>query len=80
MNGSQSSHGRSLFEATPNGSAKPHSPVQSPLKISNENELLEFLASGNVKEVDCCFSDPLGQWQHCSFHPSMVRVILIKCI
>lgn len=42
------------------------------VNVTNADELLELLSRGEIKEVDCCFADPLGQWQHCSFHPSMV--------
>ncbi|KAL8452620.1 hypothetical protein Emag_002295 [Eimeria magna] len=47
-------------------------PLGGTANIANEDELLELLASGEINEVDCCFADPLGQWHHCSFHPSMV--------
>ena len=46
--------------------------------ISNcktEADLLKIVKRKEIKEVDCCFSDPLGQWQHCSYHPSMVRLL-----
>lgn len=76
MNGAPNSHCRNIYETTTTGSSKPTTiPHEhySPVRVTSENELLELLATGSVKEVDCCFSDPLGQWQHCSFHPSMVR-------
>lgn len=60
------------FASVANGSSK-LVPIGGSVNVSNEDELLELLASGNIKEVDCCFSDPLGQWHHCSFHPSMVN-------
>lgn len=62
---------RSGFPSMANGSFKPL-PVGGAVNVSNEDELLELLSSGDIKEVDCCFADPLGHWHHCSFHPSMV--------
>lgn len=66
------SRSRSGVLSVANGTVKTV-PMGGSVNVTNADELLELLASGEIKEVDCCFADPLGQWQHCSFHPSMVR-------
>ncbi|KAL8425989.1 hypothetical protein Efla_000127 [Eimeria flavescens] len=69
--GKSFSRPRSSYASLPDATFK-SLPLGGAINVANEDELLELLASGDINEVDCCFADPLGQWHHCSFHPSMV--------
>lgn len=36
-------------------------------RMVTPEEVIEMIKRENVELVDCCFTDPLGLWQHCTF-------------
>jgi glutamine synthetase len=35
--------------------------------LTTADDVLELMKQEKVELVDCCFTDPLGMWQHCTF-------------
>jgi len=41
--------------------------------FTTAQEMADYVQSGEVDMVDCCFTDAIGIWHHCTFAPSLFQ-------
>lgn len=42
-------------------------------EFKTAEDIIQYIKNNNIELVDCCFSDPLGMWHHCTFSSDLIN-------
>lgn len=49
-----------------------HSNHCKKLSLNDGKDVIQYIKNKGVELVDCCFTDPLGVWHHCTFYSDQI--------
>lgn len=50
-----------------------HSKEIKRTEFKTPQDVIQFIKNKDIELVDCCFSDPLGVWHHCTFSSELIN-------